>query len=51
MKSFFQTLTFSFLTASSLALYLAPQSEAITANPVTNTTIHYPEDVFSLLTA
>jgi hypothetical protein len=43
MKSFFQTLTFSLVTASSLTLYLAPQSLAITANPVTNTTIYRPE--------
>jgi hypothetical protein len=43
MKSFFQTLTFSLVTASSLTLYLAPQSQAITANPVTNTTIYRPE--------
>jgi hypothetical protein len=43
MKSFFQTLTLSFVTASSLTLYLAPQSLAITANPVTNTTIYRPE--------
>ena len=32
MKSFFKTLTFSLVTASSLALSLAPQSLAITSS-------------------